>query len=49
MNFKRLEIPDVVLCEPNVFGDERGYFSETFRQDKLEGFLGYKINFCRYS
>ena len=47
MNFKRLEIPDVVLCEPNVFGDERGYFSETFRQDKLEGFLGYKINFCQ--
>ncbi len=47
MNFKRLEIPDVVLCEPNVFGDERGYFSETFRQDKLEVFLGYKINFCQ--
>ena len=47
MNFKKLEIPDVILCEPNVFGDERGYFSETFRQDKLEVFLGYKINFCQ--
>jgi dTDP-4-dehydrorhamnose 3,5-epimerase len=47
MNFTRLEIPDVILCEPSVFGDERGYFSETFRQDKLDDFLGFKINFCQ--
>ncbi|WP_415776731.1 dTDP-4-dehydrorhamnose 3,5-epimerase, partial [Arcobacter cloacae] len=30
-----------------VHGDSRGYFVETFRQDKLEEFLGYKINFCQ--
>ena len=30
-----------------VYGDDRGYFVETFRQDKLEDFLGYKINFCQ--
>jgi len=47
MNFKRLEIPDVILCEPNVFGDERGYFAETFRQDKLNEFLGFTIDFCQ--
>ena len=47
MNFKRLAIPDVILCEPEVFGDERGYFSETFRQDKLDAFLGFNINFCQ--
>ena len=47
MNFIRAEIPDVVVCEPIVHGDERGYFVETFRQDKLEEFLGYKINFCQ--
>ena len=47
MNFTRLEIPDVILCEPSVFGDERGYFSETFRQDKLDDFLGFNINFCQ--
>lgn len=47
MNFKRLAIPELVLCEPTVFGDERGYFSETFRQDKLEKFLGYQIPFCQ--
>lgn len=47
MNFKRLEIPDVVLCEPKVFGDKRGYFTETFRDDRLTDFLGYKVNFCQ--
>jgi|TARA_B000000475_G_scaffold226162_1_gene190361 dTDP-4-dehydrorhamnose 3,5-epimerase len=47
MKFTRLEIPDVILCEPQVFGDERGYFTEAFRQDKLDAFLGYKINFCQ--
>ncbi|QSZ40932.1 dTDP-4-dehydrorhamnose 3,5-epimerase [Sulfurimonas aquatica] len=45
MNFLRANIPDVVICEPTIHGDERGYFVETFRADKLESFLGYKINF----
>ena len=45
MNFIRTDIPDVVICEPVVHGDDRGYFVETFRADKLEAFLGYKINF----
>ena len=47
MKFKRLEIPDVTLCEPQVFGDNRGYFSEAYRQDKLDAFLGFNINFCQ--
>lgn len=47
MNFIRTEIPDVVIIEPKVHGDDRGYFVETFRADKLEEFLGYKINFCQ--
>ena len=47
MDFTRLEIPEVILCEPKILSDERGYFSETFRQDKLEEFLGYSINFCQ--
>ena len=47
MKYISTEIPDVVICEPQIFGDERGYFSETFRQDKLEEFLGFKINFCQ--
>ena len=47
MKFIRTEIEDVVIIEPKVHGDNRGYFVETFREDKLEEFLGYKINFCQ--
>ena len=47
MNFIRINIPDVIIIEPKVHGDERGYFVETFREDKLEEFLGYKIDFCQ--
>ena len=47
MNFTRLEIPEVILCEPITISDDRGYFSETFRQDKLEEFLGFSVNFCQ--
>lgn len=47
MNFKRTAINDVVIIEPNIFGDERGYFCEVFRQDELEEFLGFKVNFCQ--
>ncbi len=47
MQFIRSSIPDVVIIEPKVHGDSRGYFVETFRADKLEEFLNYKINFCQ--
>jgi dTDP-4-dehydrorhamnose 3,5-epimerase len=36
--FKRLEIPDVVLVIPKVFGDERGFFMETFKKSDFEKF-----------
>lgn len=36
MEYKELAIPDVVLLTPKVFGDERGFFMETFRQDEFE-------------
>ncbi|MFV0563964.1 dTDP-4-dehydrorhamnose 3,5-epimerase [Malaciobacter mytili] len=47
MKFTRTKIEDVVIIEPTIHGDERGYFLETFRQDKLEDFLGFKFNFCQ--
>ena len=47
MNFIRTNIEDVIIIEPKVHGDKRGYFVETFRADKLEAFLGYTINFCQ--
>jgi len=47
MQFIRTNIPDVIVIEPKIHEDERGYFVETFRQDKLEEFLGFKVNFCQ--
>lgn len=47
MEFLKTEIPDVVICQPKIHGDARGYFVETFRADKLEELLGYRINFCQ--
>ena len=47
MKFIRTAIPDVIICEPTLFGDHRGYFVETFRQDALEAFTGEEYHFCQ--
>ena len=47
MKFSRAEIPDVIIIEPEVFSDERGYFFESFKQNELNKFLGYDVNFCQ--
>ena len=47
MKFTRLKISDVILCEPQVYEDNRGYFCETFREDELNKFLGYSLKFCQ--
>lgn len=47
MNIIRTEIPEVLILEPNVFNDERGYFFESFNQKKFEDAIGYKINFVQ--
>lgn len=40
MHYEKLAIPDVVLLTPQVFGDERGFFMETFRQSEFEQHCG---------
>jgi len=47
LNFIPQSIPDVLLIEPTVHGDSRGYFMESFRQDLLDDFLGYEVNFVQ--
>ena len=47
MKFIPQAIPDVVLIEPTVHGDNRGYFVETFRQDMFEEAVGYQVNFIQ--
>ena len=36
MKFTRLELPGVLLVEPTVFGDERGFFLETYHFEKYQ-------------
>ncbi|BCB62870.1 dTDP-4-dehydrorhamnose 3,5-epimerase [Halomonas sp. A020] len=40
MQYEKLDIPDVVLLTPQVFGDDRGFFMETFRQSDFEANCG---------
>lgn len=47
MKFTLQSIADVILIEPNVHDDERGYFIETYRQDLLEEVIGYQVNFIQ--
>lgn len=42
-----LAIPDVVLIEPKVFGDDRGFFFESFNQAKFEAAIGRSVNFVQ--
>ena len=35
MNFKPTSIPDVILIEPQVFGDHRGFFVETYQSRRF--------------
>jgi len=47
MKATRLSIPDVLLLEPKVFGDERGFFFESFNQRVFEGIVGRKVAFVQ--
>ncbi len=42
-----LAIPEVMLLEPKVFGDDRGFFFESFNQAQIETTLGRKVNFVQ--
>ena len=45
MNVIKTTIPDVVIFEPKVFGDDRGFFFESFNQKEFEQANGLK-NIC---
>lgn len=47
MNATRLAIPDVVLFEPRVFGDERGFFFESFNQRHFDEVVGRTVTFVQ--
>ena len=47
MKFTHQLISDVIIIDPLVHGDDRGYFVETFRQDLFEEAVGYQVNFIQ--
>jgi dTDP-4-dehydrorhamnose 3,5-epimerase len=40
-------IPEVILLEPAVFGDERGFFYESFNLRQFENVIHRKVNFVQ--
>lgn len=47
MNVIKTDIPDVLIFEPKVFGDDRGFFFESFNQRVFEQAVGRQINFVQ--
>ena len=45
MNIIRTELPDVLLIEPRVFEDDRGFFMETFNADAFARATGLTLSF----
>nr|AXL04871.1 dTDP-4-dehydrorhamnose 35-epimerase [Aeromonas hydrophila] len=43
MNVITTAIPDVLIFEPKVFGDERGFFFESFNHKLFEEAVGYPV------
>ena len=46
MKIEETFIKDLVIVEPTVFGDERGYFFESYSKTKFEA-LGIDIDFVQ--
>ncbi len=40
-------IPDVLIIEPKVFGDDRGFFFESFNQHEFNQAIGYEVKFVQ--
>ena len=47
MKFIPQEINDVIIIEPTLLEDGRGYFVETFRQDLFNQAIGYNVDFIQ--
>ncbi len=46
MKFIETKIEDLIIIEPTVFRDKRGYFMESYNQDKLGDIIG-KVSFLQ--
>ena len=47
MNIIKTNIPDVLIIEPKVFADERGFFMESFNQQNFNEAVGREVTFVQ--
>ncbi|MEB7713077.1 dTDP-4-dehydrorhamnose 3,5-epimerase [Kluyvera cryocrescens] len=47
MKIIKTNIPDVFIIEPKVFGDDRGFFYESFNQIEFEKIVGHGVTFVQ--
>ena len=47
MRIARAAIPDLLTIEPEVFGDERGFFFESFNRRRFAGLIGREVDFVQ--
>jgi len=47
MDVIETKIPDILLIKPKVFGDERGFFLESFNQKKIQEKTGINMDFVQ--
>ena len=47
MEVIQTEIPDVKIVQPKIYGDERGFFLETFEQKRYQEMLGINLDFVQ--
>ena len=47
MNIIPTAIPDVLIIEPNVFGDSRGFFFESYNENKVMEMTGLHVTFVQ--
>jgi dTDP-4-dehydrorhamnose 3,5-epimerase len=47
MNIVKTKIPDLLIFEPKVFGDDRGFFYESFNAKAFEQATGLNVSFVQ--
>ena len=49
MNIITTKIPDIFLVEPKVFGDDRGFFYESYNERTWQNLTGQKVHFVQHN
>jgi len=47
MNLTKTSFKDLIIIKHNIHVDNRGYFKENFKKNKLENLLNYSLEFCQ--